>query len=334
MKKAAHHLALSFIIAMLSACATPVPTDPEYAVIDDKNLPKPDFSANIANLSHCTSSTDTTIHLNSDKPVNIIVHGCFGSAALFRSLAEVFAFHGQQTVCFNYNDRDSLTQSSAELITAMTTLSTKMNFNQFTVIGHSQGGLISRRALIKDRDDRLQIKDTQLNLVTVSSPYAGIAAANHCGSTTMRWLTLGLVVPICKIISGDKWYEITNPSAFIQQPGSLLDQVAGHLKIVTDESGTCRQYDEKGVCVEDDFVFSVKEQYFNKVDNAAIVDNILIAAGHAEIVGDYRVSPDKLIKILQDKGIMNNTPHEQKAQLSLLLKRIYHKQNMESLGSE
>ena len=320
------YIAVSCILAMLSACAIPVPTDPEYASIDNKNLPKPDFSANVPGLSPCTNATNTTLHLNSNQPVTVIVHGCFGSAALFRSLAQVFAFHEQQTVCFNYDDRDSLTQSSTELVTALNTLSAKMRNHEMTVIGHSQGGLISRRALIKERADRLDVQGQNLTLVTISSPYAGIAAANHCGSTTIRWLTLGLVVPICQIISGDKWYEITNPSPFIQQPGSLIDQVGYHLKIVTDEQGTCRRFNEKGVCVEDDFVFSIKEQYFDKVDNLNIVDNLEINAGHAEIVGDYQIIPKKLIQILQDKQIMKNTPDANKEQFSHLLRKIYSSQ--------
>lgn len=322
-----HWLVIFVLLPLLGACATPVPTDPQYAFIDDKNLPKPDFSANIAGLSSCTNSTNTTIHLNSNEPVTVIVHGCYGSAALFHSLAQVFAFHGQQTVCFNYNDRDSLTQSSAELITALDALSAKIRNNKMTVLGHSQGGLIARRALIKERDDHLQVNDKNLTLVTISSPYAGITAADHCGSTTMRWLTLGLIIPVCKIISGDKWYEITNPSPFIQQPGNFVENVSQHLKIVTDERGTCRKFDDNGVCLEDDFVFSVKEQYFDKVDNIKIVDNIEVNAGHAEIVGDYQVVPAKLIAILQDKSIMNSTPLARKAQLSLLLKRIYHTQS-------
>jgi hypothetical protein len=327
-------LIIFLIVPILGACATPVPTDPEFAYIDDKNLPKPDFSANIAGLSPCTNSADTTIHLNANEPVTVIVHGCFGSAALFRSLAQVFAFHGQQTVCFNYNDRDSLTQSSTELITALDSLSAKMRNQNMTVIGHSQGGLISRRAFIKERADRLQINDKNVTLVTISSPYSGIAAADHCGSTTLRWLTLGLIIPVCKIVSGDKWYEITNPSPFIQQPGNLLDQVSQHLKIVTDERGTCRKFDEKGVCLEDDFVFSVNEQYFEKVDNIKIVDNIEVNAGHAEIVGDYEVVPEKLIAILQNRSIMNNTPPERKAKLSLLLERIYHSRNSKQSSLE
>jgi hypothetical protein len=311
------------ILTMLSACATHVPPDPQYASIDTRNLPVPNFSANISGLSPCTNSTDTTLHLNSDEPVNVIVHGCFGSAALFRSLAQVFAFHGQQTLCFNYNDRDSLKQSSSELIKALDILLSKMNNRKLTVIGHSQGGLISRKALIKERADHLLVADASLQLVTISAPYAGIAAADHCGSTTMRWLTLGLIIPICKIISGDKWYEITHPSPFIQQPGTMLEQVSNHLKIVTNETGSCRKYDKTGTCVEDDFVFSTKEQYFTKVDSQSIVDNVEVSAGHAEIVGDYQLPPKKLIKILQQKGIMRSTRPDQKEELSRLLLELY-----------
>jgi hypothetical protein len=323
MKRYLYILILIFLHVILFACATHVPSDPEFKSIDTKNLPAPNFSADIAGLSSCTSSTDTTIHLNSNEPVTVIVHGCFGSAALFRSLAQVFAFHGQQTVCFNYNDRDSLMQSSTELIKALDMLSTRMNNKKLTVIGHSQGGLISRKALIKDRQDHLSAKDVSLQLVTISAPYAGIAAADHCGSTTMRWLTLGLIIPICKIISGDKWYEITHPSPFIQHPGTMLNQVSNHLKIVTDETGSCRKYDETGACLKDDFVFSTSEQYFGKVDSSSKIDNIEITAGHAEIVGDYREPPVKLIEVLQKKGIMRRTLPDQKDELSRLLLDLY-----------
>jgi len=316
-------LSILTVLLLQTACNTPVPSDPELASIDDRNLPSSDLSIKIPGLSPCTTKTDTTLHLNSNEPVNIIVHGCFGSAALFRSLAQVFAFHGQQTICFNYNDRDSMMKSTAELVSALNLLSAKMNNRHLTVIGHSQGGLIARKALTQEREDNLQINDASLDLVTISSPYAGIAAADHCASTTMRYLTLGLVIPICKIISGDKWYEITHPSPFIQEPGILLEQVTSHLKIVTNETGSCRQYDDKGVCLEDDFVFSTTEQYFRQVDAPARVDNIEVLAGHAEIVGDYRVPPTKLIKLLQLKGIMRDTPPAQHEQLSLLLARLY-----------
>ena len=315
---------LLMLLTWFTGCATPIPSEPEFASIDSKNLPTPNFDAKIKGLTSCTTSTYPTITLNSDEPVIVIVHGCYGSAALYRSLAQVFAFHGQQAVCFNYNDRDSLLKSSGELINAVNGLSAKMDNPNLTVIGHSQGGLVARSALTKQRQDQLSVDNGLLQLITISAPYAGIFAADHCGSTTIRWLSLGLVVPICHAISGDKWYEITTPSPYIQQPGTLLERVTSHLKIVTNEMGSCRVRNENGRCIEDDFVFSVKEQYFSQVDNARGVDNVEIVAGHVEIVGDYKVAPTKLIELLQEKGVMRNTPPGKKAKLSELLAQIYH----------
>jgi alpha-beta hydrolase superfamily lysophospholipase len=316
-------VALLAVFLMLSACRTSAPPLPEPAGIDRRSLPPPDTSLKIPGLSPCTPSPDATLHLDCHQPVTIIVHGCRGSAARFRSLAQVFAFHGQQAVCFSYNDRDSLMKSSTELINALNSLSTKMHNRRITVIGHSQGGLISRKALIKERKDPLSGGNAPQRLITISAPYAGIAAAGHCASPAARWMSLGLVIPICRLISGDKWYEITRPSPFIQEPGELIPTVAVHLKIVTDEAGSCRRYDDNGMCVADDFVFSLAEQYFEPVDAPACVENIEVAAGHAEIVGDDNTAPEKLIRLLQQKGIMHQTPPARRDELATLLSRLY-----------
>ena len=316
-------IAFLWVLSVQIGCVKQTPVVPKPMSIDRAHLPTPNLSLEIAGLSPCNTSSDSTILLNSNEPVNIIVHGCKGSAGRFQSLAQVFAFHGQQTVCFSYNHRDSLMKSSAELIYALSLLSLEMESNQMTVIGHSQGGLISRKALIKEREDKLTADHTGLRLVTISAPYAGIKAADHCASPNARFFSIGLVIPICRMISGDKWYEITHPSPFIQEPGELLEQVTSHLKIVTDESGSCRRYDPEGNCVEDDFVFSIDEQYFEPIDALPRVENIEIAAGHAEIVGDYHVSPKKLIKLLQNNGIMNTTPPALQDQLAILLSQLY-----------
>ena len=316
-------VALSLILGMLAACATPVPRDAEFSRIDETRLPNPDLHISIPGLSHCTTDPDTRLRLNSEQPVTIIVHGCFGSAARFRALSQVFAFHAQQSVCFSYNDRDSLDKSADELVAALDSLSAEMQNSRLTVIGHSQGGLISRRALADRAERSPQTTDLAPRLVTISSPFGGIAAASHCGSTTARWISLGLVVPVCRLISGGKWYEITRPSPFIQQPGRLLPEVIEHLKIVTDERGSCRRVDEQGRCAESDFVFTTDEQYFEAVDSDLAVKNIEIAAGHAEIVGDHQMVPYKLITLLQQEGIMLGTEASRQAQLENLLARLY-----------
>ncbi|NNK84759.1 MAG: alpha/beta hydrolase [Desulfobacterales bacterium] len=288
------------------------------------NPHKPDMSIEIEGLCRCTGADDNVLNLNSEEPLTVLVHGCKGSAAKFRALAEVFAFHGQQTVCFSYNDRDSLMKSSSDLIQSLNRLFNHMPENRITLIGHSQGGMIARKALIKKRADELHINDrAAIRLVTVSSPFAGINAAKHCGSKMGRKLTLGLLVPICKLISGGKWFEITSASEFIQKPGTLIDPVSSYLKIDTDERNSCRKYSPDGSCLKEDFVFSTEEQYHSLIDEDKMTDSYEIVAGHAEIVGDEQIKPQKLISIFQVKGIMPQTPPERKEELALLLNQLF-----------
>lgn len=317
--------ALSVLLFLQFGCAKPpIPSDPKLKKIDSSYLPAPDLYLNISGLSPCTTSTETEIHLNSREPVVVLVHGCKGSAGRFRALAQVFAFHGQQTVCFSYNDRDSLVESSSELVDALSELSLAMDHQKMTIIGHSQGGLIARKALVEEGETKSFEKSAaQMQLVTISSPFAGIAAADHCAQLSARLWSFGLVVPFCKLISGDKWYEITKPSPFMQKPGVLMAKVTDHIKVVTDESGSCRSFDSDGTCAQDDFVFSVDEQYSEAVDQSARVENIELLAGHVEIVGDYNITPDKLITLMQQKGILRETPVTKQELLSVLLSHLY-----------
>ncbi|MDH5600663.1 MAG: hydrolase [Gammaproteobacteria bacterium] len=307
----------------LVGCSTTFSDDPALWEYDRGSLPKADMKLNIAGLGPCTDNPDRTLHLNSMEPVTILVHGCFASAGRFRALAEVFAFHGQQAACFNYDDRDSLMVSSKQLISAVKKLNAAIPNKNFTIIGHSQGGLITRKALIRERESSLTGEDINLSLVTISAPVGGIAAADHCGSTFMQVATLGLIVPVCYAISGGKWYEITAQSDFIQKPGKLVPQVRDYLKIVTDEKNTCRRLDKDGSCTEDDYVFSVEEQYMNAVDQDKRLNNVELQAGHVEIVGDHKIAPRKLITILQNQGYIPQTSAKRKNDLENLLVVLY-----------
>jgi hypothetical protein len=316
-------LILVVLLSIISACTGIQRTDPELLFIDQSKIAAPDLTVTIPGLGSCTDSTNRTLHLNSQEPVIVLVHGCLGSAGRFRALAEVFAFSGQQAICFSYNDRDSLMVSSAQLVSSLDALRSQMQGRNITLIGHSQGGLIARKAMVSDRSPSLQTLDADLTLVTVSAPFAGINAASHCGSTLAKILSLGLTVPICKIVSGDKWDEITASSEFILQPGVLLEQVGKHLKINTDESGSCRSTNGVGSCMEDDYVFSLEEQYHPPVDRGAAVANVDIKAGHVEIAGDQRVAPLKFIAVLQQHGILKTTPPERISAFESLLARLY-----------
>lgn len=275
-------------------------------------------------LTSCDPDFRGPVSLEPEKPLVLFVHGCNPSAGRFRSLAKVFEAHGQQTICFNYDDRDSLEKSSARLIDALDALETELSPSVISVLGHSQGGLVARRALIENRKDKLDTSQTApIHLVTVSSPFKGILASENCAKTALHVLTFGVTVAVCKFIAGDKWTEIHPDSTFMRSPGSLLSDVSRHVKIVTDERDTCRVERPDGTCAEDDYVFSVPEQYNKPVDTDARVTNIEVKAGHVEIVGDEGAVPFKLIRVLQAESILAPTPEEQQEEIASLLARLY-----------
>ena len=259
----------------------------------------------IRGLDTCRYRSPGQVAVDPDRPLVILVHGCNDSGGRFRVLADVFEAQGQQTICFNYDDRDRLEDSSAELQNAIEALMARMRSTAITVIGHSQGGLVSRRALVIDREDRLENgRGFDIRLVTISSPLGGIQASSHCGILALHILSFGVSAGICQIAAGSKWTEIFPVSWFMVTPGGLLPSVRSHLKVVTDERDFCLTRAEDGDCVESDDVFSVAEQYNPVVDADPRVSSQEVRAGHVEIVGDEGMPPVKLIQILQQHGVM------------------------------
>jgi pimeloyl-ACP methyl ester carboxylesterase len=322
MNRAANAILTIATLSVLAGCATPGPADPALAVIDQARLPPADLSVLIPGLGPCTDNPDRTLQLASGKPLTVLVHGCFASAGRFRALAQVLAFHGQQSACFTYNDRDRMMLSSGQLVTALDVLAQTMQNRHITVIGHSQGALIARKALVSDRPDAIHGSDLRLRLVTVSGPFAGIAAAKSCGNPLLHAFSLGLVGPICQLVTGAKWSEITYTSPFIVAPGRLGSQVQDYLKVVTDERGSCRQL-KLGGCAESDAIFSLDEQRNLIVDGDPLVNIVEVKAGHVEIVGDQRVAPAKLIGILQEHGIVDPTEPGRMEKFGLLMTALY-----------
>lgn len=314
---------IGILLVCLGGCAVTPAYVPEPQPLEPGRLPAPDVVMKISGLGPCTDAADRSVHLNSHQPVTVLVHGCKGSAGRFRSLAQLYAFHGQQAVCFSYDDRASLVHSSGELVAALEELSGRMQNRQLSVLGHSMGGLVARKALERTRPDPWQRDDVNLKLLTISAPFAGIGIAEHCGYKTAHWLTLGVVPGICMAITGGNWYEITSASEFIRRPGPLLPSVQRFLKVVTDERDTCRQRDENGRCVASDYVFSLGEQYQPLVDSAPQLINVEVDAGHVEIVGDKNRIPRKLLAILQEQDMLAPTPPERRAALERLLAELY-----------
>jgi hypothetical protein len=303
-------------------CGTRYPALASRPFRNSEFQPLADLVVTIPGLGPCTEEADRTLHLDSSQPVTILVHGCNGSAGRYQALAEVFAFHGQQVVGFSYNDRDEMMGSSGQLAKAIQALGTRMKNRHITVIGHSQGGLLARKALVERADVALD-PTLQLRLVTISAPFAGIEAARHCGSPVAMAVSLGMVVPICRLVSGAKWRDITYTGEFITHPGRLVPQVATHLKINSDERDSCRETRPDGTCLKSDFTFSLAEQRQPEIDGEPRAKVLDLKVGHVAVVGDQNVIPGQLIEVLQREGILLPTENRRKGELAALLARLY-----------
>jgi pimeloyl-ACP methyl ester carboxylesterase len=278
----------------------------------------------IDGFSSCLPEHEGSLHLDPTRPVTVLVHGCTFSRGGFRNLAQVFEARGQQTLCFSYDDRESLETSSAQLVAALEALQGIFTGREITLVGHSQGGLVARRALVGDRERPVTIRpDLHLRLVTVSSPFGGIRASSHCGLTWLHAVTLGVTVGVCQAIAGNKWHEIYPGSEFMLRPGKLVPAVSTHVKVVTDERDSCRRYGAKGLCAESDYVFAREEQYGDAVDGDGRVANIEVRAGHIEIVGERGLPPTKLLDLLQRQQILAEEPPGGGADTAALVKRSY-----------
>lgn len=310
-----------FLLFLLGGCATSEPVDPANFQIAPGNLPRANVTLRIPGLTPCTDNPDHSLHLDSTQPLYVLVHGCFGSSGQFRGLAEVLAFHGQQTVCFTYDDRARLTRSATELRRAVDLLAEQTRAPRITIVGHSQGALLAHKSLT-ELPLPAPRRHADLNLVTISGPFNGIEVAKTCGRTWLYPISLGLLPLSCYAVTGAKWADITFSSRFIREPGTLVPQVSRFLKIDTDERGTCRR--TEGLrCLERDEVFSLDEQRNSLVEADRRARRVEVRAGHVEIVGDKHVAPTKLIALLQEQGVIYPTAPERLSAFNQLLARIY-----------
>lgn len=281
------------------------------------------ITLNIDGLKKCANSKDNSIQISPDMPVTILVHGCFSSAGKFRALADVYNLNEQQAVCFEYNDRDDLEVVSGNLAQAINELAVSIPDQTINIIGHSQGGLISRRSLIANRNDNIRVEAHDIHLTTISSPFNGITASSHCGIEPLRIFSFGMVDLICYAVTGNKYRQITPSSYFVNHPGDLVPSVTEHLLIKTDEEKSCRTFDNTGHCIEDDFVFSLDEQSNPMTDKPTNVKALTVKAGHVEIVGNETYAPTKLLKILYDNHLLHLNNENVEYEISHIINRVY-----------
>ena len=278
----------------------------------------------IEGLDDCDDFASPSVDLDPTNPLVLLVHGCKASSGRYRHLAKIFEAHGQQTLCFNYQYRGRIGSSSEGLAGSIGALTLRLQHPELTLIGHSQGGLVARRAVVAGRGQQGEAPDLlKLRLVTVSSPFNGIASSSHCGIPAFHIFTLGVMTALCQGVAGSIWPEIHPRSDFVTNPGEMLDIVSHHLMVVTDERGSCRRRSANGRCLTDDFVFSLEEQRNELVTQDPRVTDREVRDGHAAIVGDEDRPPLQLMAILQEHGIMNRTPSDRQAEIRALLSRLY-----------
>jgi pimeloyl-ACP methyl ester carboxylesterase len=275
----------------------------------------------IPGLGPCGEGARVDAVVAKDSPVVVLVHGCNASAARYRSLARVFEFHGQEALCFEYNDRARVARSARQLRAALKALSGRLGpEREVIVLGHSQGGLVARKALSGSASGT----PPRVRLVTVSAPFNGIQAASDCGTPWLHVATLGATVGICRLVAGAKWNEIHPRARSVLAPEALSPHVRDHLRILTDERDSCRRRAPgQDRCLEDDFVFSLEEQRNLRIESDQRVHGLEIRAGHAEIVGNEELEPTKLIGILQEQAVLSRTPPERAPALRALLERLF-----------
>ena len=275
-------------------------------------------------VDDCDDFGTSPLELDPNRPLTVLVHGCTASSGQYRPLASVFETHGHQTSCFSYDDRDRIDTSSGQLIESLDALSSMLDGQPITVIGHSQGGLVARRALVGNRQDgRRPPARGRYRLVTVSSPLNGIRASEHCGMESLHVLAFGLTYGICMAITGDSWEDIHPRSELVRRPGVLASNVVEYVRVVTDERDTCRRYGADGRCRQDDYVFSLEEQRNPHVDSDPRVTNVQIRAGHANVIGRPGVPPTELIRVFREHQILSDAPRGGSRALSRLLAALY-----------
>jgi pimeloyl-ACP methyl ester carboxylesterase len=288
--------AVAAAVVILSGGCASTPAPLVHVGRDDPGAPIP-------GLVVCGADA-AELQLDPARPLVLFVPGRGDSGERYAALSYHFEIEGKQTACFAYDDRASLEESAGGLARALAALQARLPPGRITVIGHSLGGLVARRALVAERERRLDPGAFTYTLVTVAAPFGGIRSAADCGRTWLHLLTLGASAAVCGLVAGHTWQEIPPNSDFMRRPGTLLPAVTEVIGVLTLERGACRRRSLRGGCDEPDAVFSLGEQRNPIVEADPRWSRVQVVAGHVEIVGDPGTPPTKLIAILQERGIL------------------------------
>lgn len=255
-------------------------------------------------LSSC-DDPERTVRVPAGSPVALLTHGTRaqpdGFAPLARAMRAADEWKPQSerrvVACFRYGQGTRLTDAAAALRRLLSRLD-QHGTPRVLVLGHSLGGLVARRALVSNR--RWPALRARVSLVTIATPFAGVAAAHACGDVLLRVMSLGVASLVCRREArGSRWRDIHSRARLITQPGVLGPWVVGHLNLVTLEHGQCRTRAPSGACQSSDAVFRPDEQV-----NAAIADPRMITrtfrAGHAGAIQELGAL-SRLVALLESR---------------------------------
>jgi hypothetical protein len=178
---------------------------------------------------------------------------------------------------FNYDDRVTLEFSTDRLVHALKKQHDSNHKEAITVIAHSMGGLIARKALTEERANSKE-NTTKINLVTISTPFAGVKEAN---GTMFLWLDLFGIHPSHR--------DLAALSNFVKFPGKLRQNVR-HWKIETAEDVFVLT---NPTVSQKEFVFRLRHQKHPEVDNdKSMMEHIELRSGHVQVLTDNGNLPD------------------------------------------
>ncbi len=201
-----------------------------------------------------------------DRPLAVVAHGIHPTAGDLDPLVDDLELRGFAVAEFTYDDTQPLEHSARQLGGALGAMLDRSPRDEVTVVAHSMGGLVARRALTGGHASNLAERPTAFVLVTVASPLGGFAVANGA-----------LTDPL----GPDSHDDLGTRAAFVRAPGRLADNVR-HIKLETDERRTWRRV---GDSLTADDVVSLRQQR-NPVVDADAAERRVLRAGHVGVLND------------------------------------------------
>lgn len=236
--------------------------------------------------------TAVRLPLDPRRPVVVWVHGYDPAQGEADPLLRDLERRGHQLVRFRYDWRERMDRSADTLVRAVRALRAEYSLPGLTVVGHSQGGLISRKAMTVGRGLTLA-GDVPIDLWTIASQFAGYGSANFT-----------YLLPKVNIFGVKASHrDLRSWSPFMRRPGALGPNVR-HVKVETRERG--KQRLEGGRLVDD---CSAPRQNQPQVDSdPRLVHRVTLDLGHVGVLRDDHGRVPEALHAVLDAHLRSPTP--------------------------